>query len=119
MHLDVKHMGALHARWTTAEMISFYMPSNDPVVLQKVSLMKHIQMEKYHAIYDKHAAVLFQNGSWLQRASLRAMTDMLRNTTSITCHNPNKGIEAQGNLNLRIHNVTLMLNIIFWRESKW
>lgn len=118
MHLYVKHTGALHAWQITAEMISFYVPSNDPVVLQKVSLMKHIQMEKYHAIYDKHAAVLLQNGLWLQCASLGEMTDMLRNTTSIIWHNPNKAIEAQGNLNLRIH-VTLLLNIIFWRESKW
>lgn len=113
MHLYVKHMGALHVWRITAEIISFYMPSNDPVVLQKVSLMKHIQMEKYHAIYDKHAAVLFQNGLWLQWASLREMTDMLRNTTSIICHNPNKAVEAQEKLNLKIHNVTLMLNIIF------
>lgn len=46
MHLYVKHMGALHAWWITAEMISFYMQCNDAGILQKVSLMKHIQMEK-------------------------------------------------------------------------
>ena len=118
MHLYVKHMGALHAWRIPAKMISFYMPSNDPVVLQKESLMKHIQMEKYHAIYAKHAAVLFQNGLWLQCASLRKMTDVLRSTPSIKCHNPNKPFKAQGNLNLRIYDVTLMLNIIFLRQSK-
>ena len=74
-------MGALPAWQITAEMISFYIPSNDPVVLQKVSLMKHIQMEKYHAIYDKHAAVLFLNvdsvrvwGRWPTRNNINHMS---------------------------------------------
>lgn len=87
------------------------MPSNDPRVLQKVRLMKHC------AIYDKHTTVLFQNVLWLQCASLREMTDTLRNTISVIHHDPNKATEAQGKLHLRIH-VTLMLNIIFLRESK-
>jgi len=64
-------------------MRAFYTPSDDPAAVQKVSLMKHLQMEKYHAIYDQHAAVLFQNGLWLPCVSLREMTDMLGNTTSI------------------------------------
>lgn len=79
-------MGALPAWQITAEMISFYMPSNDPVVLQKVSLMKHIQMEimhdgNHHAIYDKHVVVLFLNvysvrmwGRWPTRNNINHMS---------------------------------------------
>lgn len=62
-------------------MISFYMPSNDPVVLQKVSLMKHIQMEKYHAIYDKHAAVLFLN---VDSVRVREMTNKKQHQSYVT-----------------------------------
>lgn len=61
MHLYFKHMGALHTWQITAEMISFHVLSNDPLTLQKVSLMKHIQIVKLCAIGDKRVAVLFLN----------------------------------------------------------
>lgn len=112
MHLYFKHRGALHTWQITAEMISFHVLSNDPLTLQKVSLMKHIQIVKLCAIGDKRAAVLFLNvySVWVWKG------DDWQGRQHLSHHNPNNPSVAQGNLNLRIHNVELLLNITLWGQ---